>query len=118
MVLSSVNTTLIFSGVYPLLSLFFAALMIFIYVKAKGKKPVKALAAIPAAGLVYGIIYSVVYCTITLNQGGFAPIFVIRSFEGFAIDLAVWIVLAIHSSKTSSQPKTLSEEERIHISNL
>ncbi len=120
MVLSSVNTTLIFSGVYPLLSLLFAAFMIFIYVKAKakGKKPVKALAVIPAAGLVYGIIYSVVYCVITLNQGGFAPIFVIRSFEGFAIDLAVWIVLAIHSSITSSQPKTLSEEDRIHISNL
>lgn len=118
MVLNSINTTLIFSGVYPILSLFFAGLMVAIYVKTKGRKPIKALAVIPVAGLVYGIIYTVVYCTITLNQGGFAPIFVVRSFEGFAVDLAVWTVLVIHSSKSSSRPQSLSEEDKISISNL
>ncbi len=115
---NSGGTTLAFSFVYPILSLLIAVLMITIYVRSKGRKPIKVLSLAPLIGLIYGIVYTAVYCIVTISQGGFAPIFVVRSFEGFIIDLIVWAILLIHSSKASDKPEKLSEEEKIHISNL
>ncbi len=111
------NAFLICSGIYPLVAALLGALMIVAYVRSKGGPVLKPLAAIPAAGLLYAIVYTSVYCAVSFRDGGFAPIFVVRSFEGFALDLIIWLALLLHSSKPSTRKRDLTDEEKMDITN-
>ncbi|MCI6216151.1 MAG: hypothetical protein PUH11_01030 [Bacilli bacterium] len=130
MILSTVESDrsfLIWSCVYPAIGVLFGIAMIILYIKFKEKNLIKPFLAVPILGLVYGVVYTSVYCAVTLKQGGFTYIYVIRSFEGFAIDFIVWICLFIHSSVTKRYRKDvddkklsskLSEDEKVKISNF
>ena len=112
------NSFLICSGIYPLIAVLFGVFMIVLYVRMKEKTPLKLFAIIPAVGLLYAIAFTIIYCAITFDKGGFTPIFVVRSFEGFLIDLIVWIILIIHSSKTLSKSSKPTDEEKMDITNF
>ena len=115
---NSQNSFLICSGIFPLIAILLGVLMVVFYLKMREKTPLKVFAIIPAIGLLYAVVYTVIYCVISFQEGSFAPIFVIRSFEGFAIDLIVWLILMVHSSKTPSKPTEPSDDEKMDITNF
>lgn len=115
---NSQDSFLICSGIYPLIAVLLGVWMIVFYVKKRERTPIYTLAVIPGVGLLYAIVYTVLYCVISFREGDFAPIFVIRSFEGFAIDLIVWVILLIRSAKTSARSTKPSDEEKMDITNF
>lgn len=126
-IVQSDRSFLIWSCIYPAIGVLLGIAMIILYIKFKEKNLIKPFLAVPILGLVYGIVYTTVYCAVTLKQGGFTGIYVIRSFEGFAIDFIVWICLLIHSNVTKRYRKDvddkklssrLSEDEKMKISNF
>lgn len=132
---SAQQSFLIWSYVYPIIGLLLGVAMIIMYVKTKENKLIKPFGLIPAFGLLYGLVYTAVYCVASLKYNSFTYIYVIRSYEGFFIDFVVWLSLMIHSiispvlkqqkiekakkkAKDSLEVSKISDDEKMKISNF
>lgn len=107
---SSFNETsfLAWSYVFPIIGVLLGVFMIVLYFKAKEIKLIKPFLFLPAVGLIYGFVYTAVYCAASLKSGSFTYAYVIRSYEAFIVDFVVWFALLLCSilNPTFSKPKS------------
>ncbi len=129
---SAEQSFLIWSYVYPMIGLLLGVAMIIMYVKTKENKLIKPFGFITAFSLLYGLVYTAVYCAASLKYNSFTYIYIIRSYEGFIIDFVVWLSLMIHSiispvlkkqkiekaKKKALEVSKISDDEKMKISNF